>query len=122
MLVCKVLPGVVLSVMGLGLLALALLALVGGERVFVCARRKGALGAAVAQRSAAQRKGATMQKQSTAGRQRPHPAPPPFSSTAHLWSSRHSLAWIEPPRDTMPVIRLAASGTWRSSTPAWMVQ
>ena len=91
MLVCKVLPGVVLSVMGLGLLALALLALVGGERVFVCARRKGALGAAVAQRSAAQRKGATMQKQSTAGRQRPHPAPPP--SRQPLTCGRAGTAW-----------------------------
>jgi hypothetical protein len=29
---------------------------------------------------------------------------------------------IEPPRDTMPVTRLAVSGMKRSSTPAWMVK
>jgi hypothetical protein len=48
--------------------------------------------------------------------------PPPLAPSAHLWSSRQSFAWIEPPRDTMPVMRLAVSGMWRSSTPAWMVQ
>ena len=29
---------------------------------------------------------------------------------------------IEPPRETMPVTRLAVSGTWASRTPAWMVK
>ena len=29
---------------------------------------------------------------------------------------------IEPPRETMPVMRLAVIGTKRSSTPAWMVK
>ncbi len=28
-----------------------------------------------------------------------------------LWRDRHHLAMIEPPRDTMPVTRLAVSGT-----------
>jgi hypothetical protein len=27
-----------------------------------------------------------------------------------------------PPRLTMPVTRVAVSGTWRSSTPAWIVK
>ena len=33
-----------------------------------------------------------------------------------------TLAWMEPPRDTMPVTRSAVSGMCRSSTPAWMVK
>ena len=33
-----------------------------------------------------------------------------------------TLAWMEPPRETMPVTRLAVRGMWRSSTPAWMVK
>ncbi len=28
---------------------------------------------------------------------------------------------IDPPRETIPVTRSAASGTYRSSTPAWTV-
>ncbi len=28
---------------------------------------------------------------------------------------------IEPPRETMPVLRRAVIGTYRSSTPAWTV-
>ena len=38
------------------------------------------------------------------------------------WCARHHLAWIDPPRDTMPVIRPAVSGTYRSSTPACTVK
>ena len=29
---------------------------------------------------------------------------------------------IEPPRETMPVMRFAVSGTYRSNTPAWIVK
>ena len=39
-----------------------------------------------------------------------------------LWCAMHHLAWIEPPRLTMPVKRLAVCGTKDSSTPAWMVK
>lgn len=35
---------------------------------------------------------------------------------------RRTLAWMLPPRDTMPVTLLAVRGMWRSSTPAWMVK
>ncbi len=38
-----------------------------------------------------------------------------------LWCARHHAAMIEPPRETMPVLRRAVSGTYRSSTPAWTV-
>ena len=34
----------------------------------------------------------------------------------------HTFAWMEPPRDTMPVRRFAVSGMCLSSTPAWMVK
>lgn len=34
----------------------------------------------------------------------------------------HTLAWMEPPRETIPVMRLAVRGMYRSSTPAWIVK
>lgn len=38
------------------------------------------------------------------------------------WLRRHSFAWIDPPRDTMPVMRPAVRGMYRSSRAAWMVK
>ena len=37
------------------------------------------------------------------------------------WCARHQAAISEPPRDTIPVTRLTASGMYRSSTPACTV-
>lgn len=38
-----------------------------------------------------------------------------------LWCARHHAAMIEPPRETMPVLRFAVSGTYARRTPACTV-
>ncbi|MCY1200328.1 hypothetical protein D9M72_117570 [compost metagenome] len=39
-----------------------------------------------------------------------------------LWCARHHFAMIEPPRETMPVMRSAVMGMNGRRTPAWMVK
>ena len=69
-----------------------------------------------AQHSPSQKKGLRM---GGPQKSRPHL----IMKRAHRLGVRgRALAWMEPPRETMPVTRLAVSGMWRSSTPAWIVK